>query len=73
MRTGSGEVPAPEVNTDVTKSSNESTNTSSADASDGGIERRQRHEPQRAELGGTEIHRGLLDLAIEQREGARAR
>ena len=32
MRTGSGEVPAPEVNTDVTKSSNESTNTSSADA-----------------------------------------
>ena len=32
MRTGSGEVPAPEVNTEVTKSSNESTNTSSAEA-----------------------------------------
>ena len=32
MRTGSGEVPAPDVNTEVTKSSNESTNTSSAEA-----------------------------------------
>src|SRR3954454_632402 len=32
MRTGRGEVPAPDVNTDVTKSSNESTNTSSAEA-----------------------------------------
>ena len=32
MRTGSGEVPAPEMNTDVTKSSNDSTKTSSAEA-----------------------------------------
>ena len=32
MRTGNGEVPEPEMNTDVTKSSKESTNTSSAEA-----------------------------------------